>query len=207
MSLFLVFKLLKRGCVMMHQILRRKMMGMMGIKLVVSFNSKGEPYGKVGAEMQSYIGVLARIKAPIWHDSWKSVPKDTQEKIWDCVQMAFIVPQSAKKMVLISASSKWREFKCRLTKDYILSYLDQPKILAHPPADYSFIEKCHWDIFISDRTWNKFMVIIYMSMHLESHPDIEEVDRSDTWIEARKDKYGNFLNDIVAEKAKEIVSY
>lgn len=75
-------KLLKRGSVTMHRILRRKMLG---VKLNVSFNAKGEPYGKAAGEMQSYIGVLARTKPPIWHDSWKSVPQDTKTKIWDCV--------------------------------------------------------------------------------------------------------------------------
>lgn len=75
-------KLLKRGCVTMHRIVRRKIMG---IKLPVSFNAKGEPYGEAAAEMQSYIGVLARTKPPIWHDTWKDVPKDTKAKIWDCV--------------------------------------------------------------------------------------------------------------------------
>ena len=43
-------------------------------------------------------------------------------------------------------------------------------------------------------------------MQSQSHPDAEEVDRSETWILARMDEDGNFLNDAVAEKAKEIVS-
>ena len=41
-------KHLKRGPVTMHRIVRRKMMG---IKLTVSFNTKGEPYGKVATKM------------------------------------------------------------------------------------------------------------------------------------------------------------
>lgn len=77
-------KLLKRGCVTMHRIIRRKMMG---VRLKVPFNAKGEPLGVQGAEMQSYIGVLARTKPPIWHDTWKDVPVDTKNKIWDCVQV------------------------------------------------------------------------------------------------------------------------
>ena len=77
-------RLLKRGCVTMHRIVRRKIMG---IKVPVSFNAKGEPFGQAAAEMQSYIGVLARTKPPIWHDSWKQVPQDTKNKIWDCVQV------------------------------------------------------------------------------------------------------------------------
>lgn len=77
-------KLLKRGCVTMHRIIKRKIQG---IKLKVSFNQKGEPLGYEGAEMQSYIGVLARTKPPIWHDTWKDVPLDTKTKIWECVQV------------------------------------------------------------------------------------------------------------------------
>lgn len=79
-------KLLKRGPVTMHRIVRRKMLGM---KYTVSFNSKGEPYGSAAGEMQSYIGVLARTKAPIWYDSWKKVPKERKNKIFDCVQVIF----------------------------------------------------------------------------------------------------------------------
>ena len=65
--------------------------------------------------------------------------------------MAFILPKSAKKMVLMSAGQKWREFKCRLTNDYILPFCEQPEMLVHPPADFSFIEKSHWNIFVADR--------------------------------------------------------
>lgn len=62
---------------MMHKIVRRKIMG---IKVLVSFNPKGEPFGKSATEIQSYIGVLARNKPPIWYDSWKQVPKNTKTK-------------------------------------------------------------------------------------------------------------------------------
>ena len=44
-------------------------------------------------------------------------------------------------------------------------------------------------------------------MQYQSHPDEEEVDRSSTWVLARKDKDGKFLGRIVEDKAKEIVSY
>ena len=80
-------KHLKRGPVTMVRILRRKMLG---VKLAVSFNAKGEPYGKVATEMQSYIGVLARTKAPIWYETWKRVPKEKKNKIWDCVQVNLV---------------------------------------------------------------------------------------------------------------------
>ncbi|KAL8132346.1 hypothetical protein AgCh_008004 [Apium graveolens] len=66
-----------------RKIVRRKILG---IKNEVLFNGKGEPYGDVATEMQSYIGVLARTKFPIMYSSWKLVPKETKNKIWDCMK-------------------------------------------------------------------------------------------------------------------------
>ena len=77
-------ELLKRGPVTMHRIVRRKILG---IKREVFFNAKGEPYGQAATEVQSYIGVLARTKAPITYSSWKLVSKETKIKIWDCVKV------------------------------------------------------------------------------------------------------------------------
>lgn len=57
-----------------------------------------------------------------------------------------------------SAGKKWREFKCKLTTYYILPHKNQPELLKFPPADYSFIEKAHWDIFVADRLTDEFAV-------------------------------------------------
>lgn len=77
-------KLLKRGCVTMHRIIGRKINGK---TLTVLFNKKGQPYGSAANEMQSYIGVLARTKAAIWRPTWKQVPADRKNKIWECVKV------------------------------------------------------------------------------------------------------------------------
>ncbi|PRQ38022.1 hypothetical protein RchiOBHm_Chr4g0409161 [Rosa chinensis] len=66
--------------------------------------------------MQSYIGV------PIWRPTWKQVPRDRKNKIWQCVEMAFEEPLEARKLVLASASQKWREFKSKLTTHYIIPF-------------------------------------------------------------------------------------
>ncbi|XP_062001436.1 uncharacterized protein LOC133718585 [Rosa rugosa] len=63
-------RLLKRGCVKMCRIVRRKIIGK---RMTVPFNQKGQHIGKVGKEMQSYIEVLARMKIPISIPSWKDV--------------------------------------------------------------------------------------------------------------------------------------
>lgn len=72
--------------------------------------------------------------------------------------MAFTIPSSAKKLVLQSAGARWREFKSRLTTNYVLPYREDPVMLAYPPADYSFIEQSHWDLFVADRTSEEFLV-------------------------------------------------
>lgn len=77
-------KLLKRGPVTMHKIIRRKMLGE---RHLVSFNEKGQPYGKAATEMESYIGVLARSKVPICYASWLIVPTERKNKIWKCVEV------------------------------------------------------------------------------------------------------------------------
>ncbi|KAK1404058.1 hypothetical protein POM88_003663 [Heracleum sosnowskyi] len=127
-----------------------------------------------------------RTKPPIWHDTWKDVPKDTKTKIWDCVQMAFIVPPSAKRMVLNSAGIKWREFKYEFMKIHI-EQQERSRFIKYP---HRMSRKGYAKL---EEEW------------AESHPEAEEeIDRSTSWVLARKDKDGNFLNDEVAEKAKEI---
>ncbi|XP_074338922.1 uncharacterized protein LOC141677085 [Apium graveolens] len=156
--------------------------------------------------MQSYIGVLARTKAPIVCASWKLVPQEKKNKIWDCVKMAYEVPPLAQKLVLSSTCRKWREFKCNLTTKYIMPYAHEPEILKHPPADYSFIERAHWEMFVAKRTTAEFLELHdtqskrrelnkynhrmsrkgYANLEqemIESDPSME-IDRSDAWIRA-----------------------
>ncbi|XP_040361648.1 uncharacterized protein LOC121049142 [Rosa chinensis] len=205
-------KLLKRGCVTMHRIVRRKILG---IKQKVLFNQKGAAYGAAAKEMQSYIGVLARTKAPIWRPSWKQVPKDRKNKIWQCVEMAFEIPPEARRMVLASASQKWREFKSKLSTQYIIPHKDEPELLEYPPADYNFIEKAHWDIFVADRLSEEFQILHEVQkkkraknkyphrIRSESLED-SELDRATMWIKARQDKHGNFKDGELEQKVAAI---
>lgn len=72
--------------------------------------------------------------------------------------MAFVLPIQCRKLVLTSAASKWREFKSKLTKWYILPYKDEPELLQFPPDDYRSIEQADWDIFVHSRLTDNFQV-------------------------------------------------
>ncbi|PRQ47657.1 hypothetical protein RchiOBHm_Chr2g0102081 [Rosa chinensis] len=119
-------KLLKRGMVTLNRITKRLIRGR---RMKVEFNAQGEPIGKAAKEMQSYIGVLARTKIPISIQDWREVDVDEKVKIWESIQDAFVVRKEWKKLVITSAANKWREFKRKLTKLYIIPYLETPELL------------------------------------------------------------------------------
>ncbi|VFQ62669.1 unnamed protein product [Cuscuta campestris] len=148
----------------MHRVVKRKINGQ---KPTVLFNDKGQPYDVAAAEMQSYIGVLARTKAPIWFDTWRQVPVTIKNKIWKSVTLGFDLPPSARKLVLQSANSKWKQFKSTLTCRYILPFRDEPEKLRTPIEDFSLLEKNHWDIFVTDRLSPEFLT---RATHLPSPP-------------------------------------
>ncbi|PRQ34705.1 hypothetical protein RchiOBHm_Chr5g0072061 [Rosa chinensis] len=138
----------------MCRIVRRKIIGK---KMTVSFNDKGEPIGKAGKEMQSYIGVLARKKVAISNPTWNDVLMEHKNKIWEGVKLAFLLRPEHKRMVLISAGRKWREFKSHLTTRYILPYRDNPEMIESRPEDYLFINQRDWEIFVKDRLSDTFL--------------------------------------------------
>ncbi|CAL9001744.1 unnamed protein product [Prunus brigantina] len=143
----------KRGITSMHRIVKNKNTGK---KLVVEYTPKGKPYGKVASELASYIGVLARTTVPISVESWPKVEKDLKNKIWESVEAAFVLAPKSRKMVLTSASNRWRQFKSDLTRKYIMPFKDEAEALKNPPEDYGFIKQQHWQQFVNGRLTKEF---------------------------------------------------
>lgn len=61
------------------------------IKKDITFNKRGQTFGHVGAELQSYIGVLARQHFKISIQSWENVPDPTKNLIWESVKVIFVI--------------------------------------------------------------------------------------------------------------------
>ncbi|BFG31065.1 hypothetical protein CerSpe_173390 [Prunus speciosa] len=127
-----------RGINTMSRFVKRKIQK---IKHVVEYNKSGRPHGKAAIEMQSYIGVLACTRAPLVDKKWTQLPKDLKEQIWEAVQMAYVVGEGCKKMVLSLAAKKWKDFKSTLTRQFILPFANDKEKLKEPPQLYNFIEK------------------------------------------------------------------
>ncbi|CAL2230150.1 unnamed protein product [Prunus armeniaca] len=114
----------------MSHVVKRKIQK---IKPVVEYNKSGRPHGKAAIEMQSYIGVLACTRVLLVDKKWTQLPKDLKEQIWEAIQMAYVVGEGAKKMVMSSAAKKWKDFKSTLTRQFILPFANENEKLKEPP--------------------------------------------------------------------------
>ncbi|CAL2257583.1 unnamed protein product [Prunus armeniaca] len=210
-----------RGMSTMPRVVKRKFQK---IKPVVEYNKRGKGCGPAHTEMQSYIGVLARSRVPLVDKKWAEIPKDIKEQIWEAVDMAFVVGQGGKNLVLSSAAKKWKDFKSTLMRHYILPYIKEREKLSQPPELYKFIEKTEWDAFVASRLSQEFVSV--HSQHSKIREKLEynhrlsrkgyagledqleetmpgvEIDRSTLWKKARQDKDGNIPDPKVADTTR-----
>ncbi|KAL4021675.1 hypothetical protein IC575_020481 [Cucumis melo] len=195
-----------------------------GQKLPIQFNEHGKPVGATSKKMQSYIGVCVRQQIPITYNSWKEVPNELKDKIYDCISMSFDLQPNAKHSILMSASRKFRTFKTTLTQKYILPSKDQPSLLQFPPKIYSHINQEDWESFVDARLseeWEDYSCIqrerrskcVYnhhmsrkgyanLADELKITHDVSY--RSTLWKEARKGKNNDYFDDSTRDCASRI---
>ncbi|XP_019170859.1 PREDICTED: uncharacterized protein LOC109175436 [Ipomoea nil] len=141
-----------RGRTQMHKLAMQRAQG---LKKDVQFNELGQPIGDSAAELQSYIGVLAREKVKLNFKTWKHVPQDIKDKIWDAVNLSFRVPAIFKKPCLSSANDKWRQYKTQLTNNFIWKRLNDEENLHKPPPGYGIMGD-EWSQFVISRMSEDF---------------------------------------------------
>ena len=61
------------------------------IKLKIEYNSLGSHIGKTSVELSSYLGTITRTHVLIIIDSWRKVPKETKEKLWDLITVSLSI--------------------------------------------------------------------------------------------------------------------
>ncbi|XP_052298586.1 uncharacterized protein LOC127898630 isoform X4 [Citrus sinensis] len=210
----IVKKRKSRGRTNLPQLVRNRNNGQ---KLIVEYNKRGQPHGKVATRLFSFLGVLARTMVRISYEDWSKVPSETKEKIWECIKFSFEVDDELQGKFLSSAANKWRTFKNRLTTKYIKRYKDKPEALKCPPKMYDFIEQEDWEVFeISQKYRERRAKNIYnhclsrkgyvgLKEELQQAAgNNEEISRSTLWKAARKNKKGRYTSEVVREKADEI---
>ncbi|KAA0061288.1 uncharacterized protein E6C27_scaffold455G001320 [Cucumis melo var. makuwa] len=69
-----------------------------------------------------------KFQIPITYNSWKEVPNELKDKIYDCISMSFDLQPNAKHSILMSASRKFRTFKTTLTQKLSEEWEDYSRI-------------------------------------------------------------------------------
>ena len=62
-----------------------------GIKLKIESNSLGSHIGENSIELSSYLGTITRTHVLIIIESWRKVPKETKEKLWDLITVSLSI--------------------------------------------------------------------------------------------------------------------
>ncbi|GMN69747.1 hypothetical protein TIFTF001_038790 [Ficus carica] len=97
-----------------------------GERIQVTFDEKGQPEGKHGDELMSWIGVLAREHVPIWIQDWRSRDLDgLKEIIWKETVTSFIVEESFRNTCLKSCGEAARNFRYDLYKTFVEEFINE----------------------------------------------------------------------------------
>ncbi|XP_074573663.1 uncharacterized protein LOC141830081 [Curcuma longa] len=143
----------KRGRTQMNKLAVQRVQG---VKQSVRFNEYGQPVGQKASELQSFIGVLAREKVNINYHSWKQVPDEVKNMIWESVNLTYKMDPKWRNGCLSSANAKWRQYKTHLTRTFIRPNRNNPKLLNKVPQGHCISPK-DWSSFVISRMSEDFI--------------------------------------------------
>ncbi|KAL8146466.1 hypothetical protein AgCh_004264 [Apium graveolens] len=97
-------------------------------------------------------GMLARTMVRIDIPSWPEVDPNLKTKIWDDIRDTFKVAPESESLILMSAGTKWRQFKSTLTSKYVKPFIGHKMKLRNPPKKYAYVGKDAWIKFVATRS-------------------------------------------------------
>uniref|UniRef100_A0A9I9E4U3 Ubiquitin-like protease family profile domain-containing protein n=1 Tax=Cucumis melo TaxID=3656 RepID=A0A9I9E4U3_CUCME len=143
----------KRGPTEMKEITRARSESK---KLVIQYNELDQEIGQNATKLKSFIGTTVRFHVLITYSDWPTVPKETKDKIFELIEVGFVVDPRSKKTIIQNAGVCFCQFKYRLTTTYVLPFLDDVEKLEFSPNEYSFIDQQHWTEFVASRLKEDF---------------------------------------------------
>ena len=138
-----------------------------GLRIEVTFDSKGQPEGPSGHELSSWIGVLSREHVPIDIKDWRSKDLDqVKDVIWREIYEAFTVEEWYKKKALKVCGELAKGFRSDLYVTFVQPYLSTPaedvNVYKRPPTVvhyYPSINDEEWEAFVRYRRSSEFQLL------------------------------------------------
>ncbi|KAL9684181.1 hypothetical protein QQ045_021615 [Rhodiola kirilowii] len=85
-------------------------------RILVPINKLGEPIGSKAAKLSNFLGTIVRDGklVPLSYITWKKVPADIQENIWQLVQSKFVLDPEIRGWVFRNLATKFANWKAHL---------------------------------------------------------------------------------------------
>nr|XP_043631054.1 uncharacterized protein LOC122602438 [Erigeron canadensis]XP_043631055.1 uncharacterized protein LOC122602438 [Erigeron canadensis] len=85
-------------------------------RIKVVTNELGQPVGPEASKLTWFLGRTARDGnlAPLIYPTWREVPEENKENMWQKVLSKFDIDSDCRSWVLTSLKNKWKNFKCTL---------------------------------------------------------------------------------------------
>ncbi|XP_063950349.1 uncharacterized protein LOC108195970 [Daucus carota subsp. sativus] len=96
-----------------------------------------------------YLGSVVRFQVDINSESWDAVNQGLKDVIWDDIKNHWKLDDSRKKIVLEKAAKQWRDFKGKLTRNFLRAGKD-------PCEVYNFISREQWETYKMRRESEEF---------------------------------------------------
>ncbi|WOH15073.1 hypothetical protein DCAR_0934608 [Daucus carota subsp. sativus] len=128
----------------------------------INFDEYGQPCGDMLKDFTIYLGSVVRFQVDINLESWDVVNQGLKDVIWDDIKNRWKLDDSRKKIVLEKAAKQWRDFKGKLTKNFLRTGKD-------PCEVYHFISREQWEIYKTRRQSEEFKAISDKAKKSQQH--------------------------------------
>ncbi|KAL8147766.1 hypothetical protein AgCh_005183 [Apium graveolens] len=130
----------------------------------LDFDEYGNPVGDMRKDFIIYLGTKVRFQVDINIESWDVVNQGLKDVIWDDIKSHWNLDDSHKKMVLERAAKMWRDFKGKLTRNYVRTDKD-------PCEKYHYISREQWEIYKKRRETEEFKEISEKAKDSKKHDE------------------------------------
>ncbi|XP_031483164.1 uncharacterized protein LOC116252778 [Nymphaea colorata] len=91
-----------------------------GQKIKVMNNELGQAIGDNANKLSSFMGTIARngCIAPLTYKDWRMMPQIYKDKMWNCLLEKFDIDKCMRRWVMMSLSTKWKNWKSSLKKEH-----------------------------------------------------------------------------------------